>query len=241
MVDCEDKQVVTERVEESWCWLIKTKIKQTNRDTVTLSRLIKRGLERSVYSGCKSQQDPPGELSRVPTNIFNAVIIILFLLCLEIVPRILILRGLGAQKWTIYSDRLLDVSLPSSLRGSPTDKSEIPIWFPQSNVTKSNVTKPLLQIGFLTHWKEKSGILVRTQPSNRRTFNIHTILFPGRRGQTFNIHTGGQTVARKVQTNSQNMWEKYFPGILVETYFLPCQRKMRSSQNGQKSSTTRQH
>ena len=50
---------------------------------------------------------------------------------------------------------------PSSLRGSPTDKSEIPIWFPQSNVTKSNVTKPLLQIGFLTHWKEKSGILVR--------------------------------------------------------------------------------
>ena len=98
MVDCEDKQVVTERVEESWCWVIKTKIKQTNRDTVTLSRLIKRGLERSVYSGCKSQQDPPGELSRVPTNIFNTVIIILFLLCLEIVPRILILRGLGAEK-----------------------------------------------------------------------------------------------------------------------------------------------
>ena len=98
MVDCEDKQVVTERGEESWCWLIKTKIKQTNRDTVTLSRLIKRGLERSVYSGCKSQQDLPGDLSRVPTNIFNAVIIILFLLCLEIVPRILILRGLGAEK-----------------------------------------------------------------------------------------------------------------------------------------------
>ena len=97
--DCEDKQVVTERVEESWCWVIKTKIKQTNRETVTLSRLIKRGLERSVYSGCKSQQDLPGELSRVPTNIFNAaVIIILFLLCLEIVPRILILRGLGAEK-----------------------------------------------------------------------------------------------------------------------------------------------
>ena len=204
---------------------------------MTLSRLIKRGLERSVYSGCKSQQDPPGDLSRVPTNIFNAaVIIILFLLCLEIVPRILILRGLGAEKWTIYSDRLLDMSPPLS-NGSPTDKSEIPIWFPQSNVTKSNVTKPLLQIGFLTHWKEKSGILVRTQPSNRRTFNIHTILFPGREGGR-----KGQTVARKVQTNSQNMWEKYFPGILVETYFLPCQRKMRSSQNGhRKSSTTRQH
>ena len=209
---------------------------------MTLSRLIKRGLERSVYSGCKSQQDLPGELSRVPTNIFNycyhySLSPLSWNCSTYFNP-----QRTGGWEMNYLFGQIARCVPPSSLRGSPTDKSEIPIWFPQSNVTKSNVTKPLLQIGFLTHWKEKSGILVRTQPSNRRTFNIHTILFPGGRGQTFNIHTGGQTVARKVQTNSQNMWEKYFPGILVETYFLPWQRKMRSSQNGhRKSSTTRQH
>ena len=124
------------------------------------------------------QPNLPRDLSSLPptTNIFNAHHYSVYPPPpLEIVPRILILRGLGAEKWTIYSDRLLDMSPPLS-NGSPTDKSEIPIWFPQSNVTKSNVTKPLLQIGFLTHWKEGSGILVRLGDRDRRTFNIQTIL-----------------------------------------------------------------
>ena len=109
--------------------------------------------------------------------------------------------------------------VPSSLPlGSPTDKSEIPIWFPQSNVTKSNVTKPLLQIGFLTHWKEGSGILVRraTGTAGLLIFRQFWLL----RGR------GGQTAARKVQTTSENMWEKYFlPNMLDRHMYFFLQRK----------------
>ena len=94
---------------------------------------------------------------------------------------------------------------PPLSNGSPTDKSEIPIWFPQSNVTKSNVTKPLLQIGFLTHWKERSGILVRRRGTGTAGFLIFRQfwLLPRR---------GGQTAARKVQTRFREYVRKIFPG-----------------------------
>ena len=112
------------------------------------------------------QPNLPRDLSSLPptTNIFNAHHYSVYPRpSLEIVPRILILGGPALRnELFIPTERKICPLLASILRrGSPADKSEIRIWFPQkSNVTKSNVTKPLLQIGFLTHWKEGSGILV---------------------------------------------------------------------------------
>ena len=173
---------------------------------MTLSRvgLIKPRTGGKCLQWLQIQQDLPRDLSGSSQHFQRASLFCLSTPPLEIVPRILILRGLGAEKWTIYSDRLLDMS-PPLFNGSPTDKSEIPIWFPQSNVTKSNVTKPLLQIGFLTHWKERSGILVRRRGTGTAGFLIFRQfwLIPRR---------GGQTAARKVQSRFREYVRKIFPG-----------------------------
>ena len=107
--------------------------------------------------------------------------------------------------------------VPSSLAlASPTDKSEIPIWFPQSNVTKSNVTKPLLQIGFLTHWKEGSGILVRHDGRDRRTFNIQTILVASQKRRADS--------STKSSDHFREYVRKIFPGEYGGRIFFPSKK-----------------